>query len=243
MRRFLRTAQRAGITTVADAGVGVGGDALGQLEGYNRLANETDRSVDLAESLDISTLYAKKLPLPIPGLRAPHNPSEAGRFEKLPIPNLKVWADGSTQGYTAYLSQPYLPPVDPTKPCGSPDWEQAELNSLLQKAHDHKWSVLIHANGDAALDMALEALEVVYGQNKAFRNRIEHCTVTRPEQYDKMLRLGVTPSYLNTPLQLGRHLRRAHPGRRPRRPARRRWRCAQPRNDLFIPLRLCDDIA
>lgn len=113
---------------------------------------------------------------------------------------MKIWADGSTQGYTAYLTDDYLPPVTPSglpTKNGAPDWSQDGMNSLVHQAKADNWGVLIHANGDKALDIALTAIENAYGAKSPFRNRIEHCTVARADQYDTMARLGVTPSYLN----------------------------------------------
>ncbi|WP_149762203.1 amidohydrolase family protein [Mesorhizobium albiziae] len=50
------------------------------------------------------------------------------------------------------------------------------------------------ANGDAALDNALDAIEAVYGLKPTTGvNRIEHCTITRPEQIERMAKLGVQP--------------------------------------------------
>ena len=66
----------------------------------------------------------------------------------------------------------------------------------MSQAVADNWGTLIHANGDAGLDMALDALASVYPAGSGFRNRIEHCTVTRIDQYDRMQKLGVTPTFL-----------------------------------------------
>lgn len=202
MQAFLKSAQRQGITTLADPSVGVGGDVSVQLKLYNLLASNPERSVDLVGSIDLTDLYApsgQPSPSKPKGLVAPSAPGGTGSYKNLTVPNLKIWADGSTQGYTGFLTQPYLTPVTPAGlgPVGQPDWAQANMDSLVGGAKADSWSVLIHANGDAALDLALQTLQNVYGAKSGFRNRIEHCTVTRPEQYTTMQTLGVTPSYLN----------------------------------------------
>jgi predicted amidohydrolase YtcJ len=59
------------------------------------------------------------------------------------------------------------------------------------------WPVSIHSNGDETLDLALDAIEAAYGAFPATGvNRIEHCTITRPEQIERMASLGVQPSFL-----------------------------------------------
>lgn len=51
-------------------------------------------------------------------------------------------------------------------------------------AHDKGWQVGVHANGDAGIDLTLDAFEAVQKQNPNpnLRHRIEHCTVCHPEQ-------------------------------------------------------------
>ncbi|MBV8642916.1 MAG: amidohydrolase family protein, partial [Candidatus Eremiobacteraeota bacterium] len=133
-------------------------------------------------------------------LNQPAAPGDTGSYFSLTVPNMKLWSDGSTQGYTGYLTQAYLPPVTPEglPDIGVPDWSQDDMNNVIGQAQTDNWSMLIHCNGDAGLNMALSAVQTVYGNTKtAFRNRIEHCTVTDPSQYATMAQLGLTPSYLN----------------------------------------------
>lgn len=204
MNGFLATAQRAGITTVADPAVGIGGNLEAELGLYALLAGDPEGATDVVGSLDLTSVYTVGGSAPSKAAQQvtpPTAPGGAGSFFGLTIPALKLWTDGTTQGYTAFLTEPYLPPVTPSGlgDHGEPDWHAADLADLLGQAHADNWSLLLHANGDAAIDMALTAVASTYGAraDSGFRNRIEHCTVTRPEQYDTMLSLGVTPTYLN----------------------------------------------
>ncbi len=201
MLALLKDMQRRGITTFCDPAIGVAGPAQQLLELYRCLSIDSHRSVDIVGSMDISSLYAPRgtgLPSALNGLTPPSGPGKNGSYKELVVPRVKIWTDGSTQGYTAFLRKDYLGPVTPAgMPAkGTPDWDREELADLLGQAKAQNWSALVHANGDAALDLAFEALELVYGPNSGFNNRIEHCTVTRPEQYDVMQRLGLTPTYL-----------------------------------------------
>jgi len=51
--------------------------------------------------------------------------------------------------------------------------------------------------GDAAVGDGLDAIEQAYGAHPATGiNRIEHATMARPDQIDRMKRLGVEPSFI-----------------------------------------------
>jgi predicted amidohydrolase YtcJ len=202
MLGFLETAQRVGITTVADPAVGIGGSLKHELEIYNFLASDPGAATAVVGSLDITSVYAlsgQPAPLVPPELKPPATPGATGSFKNLVIPAMKIWADGSTQGYTGYLTQPYLPPVTPKGlgPDGEADWEPAQMIDLLGQARADRWGMLIHGNGDKGIDLALQALQQVYQPGDGFRKRIEHCTVSRPDQFDTMQQLGVTPTFLN----------------------------------------------
>ena len=57
---------------------------------------------------------------------------------------MKCWADGSIQAGSAYMKENYTP---------------EELHKTIRPAHDAGWQVGVHANGDAAIDMVLDAFE------------------------------------------------------------------------------------
>jgi predicted amidohydrolase YtcJ len=201
MTGFLSIAQQAGITTVADPAVGIGGNLPAELVLYDYLASSGSRRTDVVGSLDCTCVYSPGGGGPgLGSVTPPSAPGGTGSYKDLVIPAVKVWTDGSNQGYTGFMTEAYLPPVTPAglSPTGEADWSATDLASLLQQAQAQNWSTLLHANGDAAVAMALTAFQAAYGSKPtAFRNRIEHCTVTTEAQYDTMQSLGVTPTYLN----------------------------------------------
>lgn len=69
---------------------------------------------------------------------------------------------------------------------------------MIRRAHEGGWQVGVHANGDAAIDMVLDAYEAVLGKssNSDLRHRIEHCSVFHPEQMVRMKDMGLSPSFL-----------------------------------------------
>ena len=68
----------------------------------------------------------------------------------------------------------------------------------MKKVKSAGFPVLIHCNGDAWLEMALDAIEAAYGSAPPSTgiNRIEHCTQVRPDQIARMKKMNVQASHL-----------------------------------------------
>src|SRR5215218_5178290 len=112
--------------------------------------------------------------------------------DHLRIAAMKLYADGTLIGGTAWFSEPYGPHGEFT---GSTYWQPEQLRDLVVRAHRNGWQVGIHTQGDAAIGMSLDAIEA--GMRAAprvdNRHRIEHCGYPTPEQISRMARLGVIP--------------------------------------------------
>jgi predicted amidohydrolase YtcJ len=111
---------------------------------------------------------------------------------------VKLVADGSIQGYTAYLSQPYhVPPGDDREYRGYPTLPRDELFERVARYHAAGWQVAVHANGDAAIDAALDAFEAAQRARPRADARpvVVHAQMTRDDQLDRMRALGVVPSF------------------------------------------------
>jgi len=111
---------------------------------------------------------------------------------------VKLIADGSIQGYTAFLTQPYfVPPGDDPDYRGWPRIAPAELNAQVERFHRAGWQIAVHGNGDAAIDEILDAFEAAqraYPRDDA-RHILVHAQMARDDQLDRMKRLGVIPSF------------------------------------------------
>nr|WP_294509976.1 amidohydrolase [uncultured Bilophila sp.] len=114
---------------------------------------------------------------------------------------VKLFQDGSLQGYTGYLSNPYhrvpddLPDGDLWR--GYPIHHPQRLVDLVSGYHRQGWQVAIHGNGDAGIDDILTAFEEaqkVYPRADA-RHIVIHCQTVREDQLDRIERLGVVPSF------------------------------------------------
>jgi predicted amidohydrolase YtcJ len=111
--------------------------------------------------------------------------------EYLKIMGIKLFVDGSLGARTALLSKPYN---DDASTLGTLVTEKQNLVSTVRKAHENKLQVAIHAIGDAAVDVALEAYSTLGSNLEKYRHRIEHASIVRPEQVKKMAKLGVCVS-------------------------------------------------
>ena len=111
---------------------------------------------------------------------------------------VKLISDGSIQGYTAYLREPYtVPPGDDPTARGYPRYPKQELIERVAAYREAGLQIAIHANGDAAIDDVLDALEAAQAGDPELDARpiIVHAQMTHPEQLDRMKRLGAIPSF------------------------------------------------
>ncbi|RUT48015.1 amidohydrolase [Paenibacillus anaericanus] len=113
----------------------------------------------------------------------------------------KLFQDGSIQGDTGWLTNPYHQPYSEEDPLfrGSPIHSREELTKLISAIHSSGRQVVIHANGDAAIDDVLFAIGEAQSNDPRpdARHRIEHAQTVREDQLDRIKELGVTPSFFN----------------------------------------------
>jgi len=106
----------------------------------------------------------------------------------------KLIADGSNQGRTGYQRGPYLGSAER----GAANCTADQLQEAIRYAHDRGWQVMVHANGDAAIDVTLEAYEkaLADAEPKDLRHRIEHCSIADDGHFRRMAAAGISPSFL-----------------------------------------------
>jgi len=106
----------------------------------------------------------------------------------------KVISDGSNQGRTGYLREPYLA----SDQRGAANCSAEEIEDAVRYAHDRGWQAMVHANGDAALDRTVDAYQKVFAsaEHKDLRHRIEHCSLATDGHFAAMAEIGVSPSFL-----------------------------------------------
>ena len=140
--------------------------------------------------LRLTSMFAGNAPQTIP---------EAFRDnDRLRFSAVKLVQDGSIQGFTGYLAEPYFTPfAGDAKYSGYAIRSREALAAMVKKLHDGGQQIAIHGNGDAAIDDILFAYRAAQKANPRpdARHRIEHCQTAREDQLDAMKELGVTPSF------------------------------------------------
>lgn len=108
--------------------------------------------------------------------------------DRLRLGAVKIFTDGSLIGRTAALSQPYADPPDTS---GFLVKSEETIREQVRLAHEGGWQVALHAIGDRAIEVTLDAVEAVMGPDAAgFRPRVEHAGVLRPDLIERIRRLG-----------------------------------------------------
>lgn len=111
--------------------------------------------------------------------------------------------DGSIQGHTGYLKEPYhtLPPGYPKEYRGYSNYTKDDLFDRVRRLYEQGYQLAIHANGDQAIEDLLDAYEAAeneFGRRDDLRLRIEHAQMTTEAQLLRMKELGVSPSFFVT---------------------------------------------
>jgi predicted amidohydrolase YtcJ len=106
----------------------------------------------------------------------------------------KIVSDGSNQGRSGYLLQPYLGEDNG----GKANWTPETMRDALKVGLDGGWQLMVHTNGDGAVEFALEALEDLLPSvaSNDLRHRLEHVSLTTDDQLARMAKLGLSPSFL-----------------------------------------------
>ncbi len=136
-------------------------------------------------------LFSETLP---PGYKA-IKPNDGD--DKLRFIGIKYITDGSTQGLTAALNEPYSYPKG-SKWSGALNYKDADIYASMKSYFDQGWQISSHSNGDKAIDQALNSYAKLLAGNakpQERRLRIEHFTVNHESQVKKAVQLGVIPSF------------------------------------------------
>ncbi len=175
-----------GITTAQE-----GATHLNQLEVLKRAAAGGAQLIDVVAYPFITDLDKTLAAYPV---------TTWGRYEKgLKIGGVKITLDGSPQGRTAAFTTPYLT----GGPAGQKNWKgelgfpQEEANQILKQVYGLGVPVLIHANGDAAIDALLRAHEFAVAGEPAKERNITaiHAQFIRKDQLQKFAEYRIRPSF------------------------------------------------
>ena len=125
---------------------------------------------------------------------------ETGRYSgRFKLGGMKLMLDGSPQGKTAWLTKPYhlVPDGQSVDYRGYPAMTDEQAFGLAETAYRQGWQVIAHCNGDAAADQFLAAVERAEQAHPGHDRRpvMIHAQTVREDQLDRMVELGVLPSF------------------------------------------------
>jgi predicted amidohydrolase YtcJ len=120
---------------------------------------------------------------------------------RLKVGGIKLILDGSPQGKTAYLTRPneVIPEGLSEEYRGYPAIPQEAVNQRVARFISERVPMLVHANGDAAAQMLIDALELASETTPLgdHRSVMIHAQTVREDQLDRMQQLGIIPSYFS----------------------------------------------
>jgi predicted amidohydrolase YtcJ len=182
-RRGLKLANSFGITSLQEASAGE--DSL-------RAYAELDRRGELTARV-VAALYAD----PREGAAQVGRLAELRaryRGRRFRATSAKIFADGVIEGHTAALLEPYL---DRSGDAGKPNFEPEALDALVAALDREKFQVHVHAIGDRAVRMTLDAFERARAANGArdSRHHMAHLQLIDPRDVPRFRRLGVVATF------------------------------------------------
>lgn len=176
-------ANQLGITTFCDQATG-SVQGVKEIELYNALAASGSMTARLRYSLS----YRLQEKWDSLGIQCGSG-SDMAR-----VVGWKIVSDGSNQGYTGLQREPYLHRED----AGLAYVPAEELTEMVMDRASRGWALVIHANGDQAIDNTLDAYEAAAAAGLLNNQpcRIEHCSILHDDQIERIAALGVSPSFL-----------------------------------------------
>ncbi|MEM1012042.1 MAG: amidohydrolase [Planctomycetota bacterium] len=114
------------------------------------------------------------------------------------IAGYKLTIDGSPQGKTAWLSRPYfkVPDGQPADYAGYAAITPEAAHAAIDKAFANDWQLLVHANGDAAIDTMIAGVDMARQAHPNVDGRpvLIHGQTLRHDQVAQLDRLDIFPS-------------------------------------------------
>jgi len=107
---------------------------------------------------------------------------------------VKIFLDGVVEGHTAFLLEPYC---DLPGECGQPAWTKAGLEEAVAALDVAGFQIHVHAIGDAAVRMALDAFESAAKKNgpRDSRHIIAHLELVHEADIPRFRELGVIANF------------------------------------------------
>jgi hypothetical protein len=191
LARALQLFNRLGITSVQEADAGEGAAGAGGRESL-----ETYREAERRGLLTVRVVAAlladpSKGPEQVADLAKLRAEFTSPRVKPIAA---KIFADGVIEPRTAAMLEPYL---DRPGWRGEPNFPTERLNPLVARLVENGFNVHVHAIGDRAVRMTLDALEAARPKQgeRALRPQIAHLEVVDPGDIPRFRSLGVIANF------------------------------------------------
>ena len=183
LRTGLEMARRLGITSIIEANA-----REDLLDAYAALDRSGEMKLRVLASLHVDTDKGLAEVARLEKLR------EKYRGLHLKSTTAKIFADGVIESHTAALLQPYL---DRPRDCGLPLLNPAAFDALATALDAAGFQIHVHAIGDRAIRMTLDALEAAAKANgpKDLRHHIAHLELIDPADIPRFKALGVVANF------------------------------------------------
>jgi len=167
-----------GITSISDAGV----DSAVNMIAYQKAIREDGMPLRVNLMMSTSVLKELKTLGIVTGFGD----------DRLRIGAIKIVIDGSTSGRTAAIFEPY---EDVPESTGILYHSLEKLKDKVFAAHQAGFQVGVHAIGDRAVKVTLDAYEAALEKlpRSNHRHRIEHCGIINPAILSKLKALEIIP--------------------------------------------------
>lgn len=176
----------SGVTTAQE-----GATHLAQLQTIKRASEQGADLIDVVVYPFITDLDNILAAVPV---------SEWGTYKNgFKIGGVKITIDGSPQGRTAAFTTPYLT----GGPGGEKDWKgeltfpQLLVNQMVRKVYRMKVPLILHCNGDAAIDSFLSAYEFARAGDfsEPWNVTTIHTQFMREDHIPRYVKYGIRPSF------------------------------------------------
>jgi predicted amidohydrolase YtcJ len=105
---------------------------------------------------------------------------------------VKIFADGIIEAHTAAMLAPY---ADRPGEAGRPIWSKQALDAIVARLASQGFSAHIHAIGDRAIRISLDAIEGAGRGPARLRHQIAHVQVVDPADVPRFVRIGVIANF------------------------------------------------
>lgn len=122
------------------------------------------------------------------------NPKESKQYHHhLKLGGYKIFLDGSPQGRTAWMAEPYE--GEDKNYTAYPVHTNQQVETFMAKAIDENQQLLVHCNGDAAAQQMIDCYRTQHKPGVDSRPVMIHAQLVRPDQLKEMKSLGILPSF------------------------------------------------